>query len=373
MSIRILHVIGQIGVGGCEKQLLELIRRGNHDRSRYGLCYYSPDPDNMVRQFTEAGAQLFYVDKFGESSTTWRFFRSLRRTIREFHPDLIHTWLYSANFWGRLAGRSLGLRRLIASERSISTPYPLGARVAERLLRCTTWTANSQACAQRVRGFLGVPAHRMNVLYNAVELPDRNVQADRIEVRKELGLGPEQRLVLMVGRLTGLKDYPTLFRAARRVCDGEPRVTFLCAGHGELETALRQELARRTLTDRVRLLGLRQDIPRLLSAADVFCLSSRFEGFPNAVAEAMAAGLPVICTRFEGVGEVVQDGGTGLLVGVGDDEALARKVLELLADTGARERLGRSAREWVRENLSWDRLLRQMDELYQQVLEPEGR
>src|ERR1035437_6412376 len=129
MSTRILHVIGQIAVGGCEKQLLELIRRGDHDRYQYGLCYYSPNPDNMVRPFTEAGAQLFYVDKFGESSTTWRFFRSLRRTIREFHPDLIHTWLYSANFWGRLAGRSLGLRRLIASERSIMTPYPLGARV----------------------------------------------------------------------------------------------------------------------------------------------------------------------------------------------------------------------------------------------------
>jgi glycosyltransferase involved in cell wall biosynthesis len=368
MSIRILHVIGQISVGGCEKQLLELIRRSDHGRYRYGLCYYSPNPDNMVREFTEAGAQLLYVDKFGESSTTRRFFGSLRRTIREFHPDLIHTWLYSANFWGRLAGRSLGLRRLIASERSIMTPYPLGARVAERLLRCTTWTANSQASAQRVRGFLGVPAHRMNVLYNAVEMPARNAQTDRVEVRRELGLGPERRLVLMVGRLTAAKDYPTLFRAAQRLCAGEPQVTFLCAGHGDLETALRQELTERKLLDRVRLLGLREDIPRLLSAADVFCLSSRFEGFPNVIAEAMAAGLPVICTRFEGAQEVVQDGRTGLLVGVGDDEALARKVLELLADAGARERLGRSGREWVRENLSWDRLLGQIDELYLRVL-----
>ena len=369
MSTRILHVIGQIGVGGCEKQLLELIRRSDRERYQYGLCYYSPNPDNMVGQFMEAGAQLFYVDKFGESSTTRRFFRSLRRTIREFHPDLVHTWLYSENFWGRLAGRSLGLRRLIASERSIMTPYPLGARAVERLLRCTTWTANSLACAERVRGLLGVRAQRMNVLYNAVELPARDVQADRADVRRELGLGSEQRLVLMVGRLTAAKDYPTLFRAARRVCACEPQVTFLCAGHGDLEAALRQELTEHKLIDRVRLLGLRRDIPRLLSAADVFCLSSRFEGFSNAVAEAMAAGLPVVCTRFEGVGEVIQDGCTGLLVGVGDDEAMARKVLELLADAGARERLGQSAREWVRQNLSWDRLLRQIDDLYHNVLE----
>jgi glycosyltransferase involved in cell wall biosynthesis len=370
MPTRVLHVIGQIGVGGCEKQLLELIRRADRDRYQFGLCYYSPDSESMVRQFTEAGVQLFYVDKFGGSST-WHFFRSLRQTIRQFNPDIIHTWLYSANFWGRVAGRSLGIRRLIASERSIMTSYPLAARLAERLLRCTVWTANSQAGAQRVRGFLGVRAQRMKVLYNAVEPPVRNVQADRDQVRRELGLGLEQKLVLMVGRLTEAKDYPTFIRAAQRICADDLSVTFLCAGHGELEAALREELTERKLTDRVRLLGLRQDIARLLSAADVFCLTSRFEGFPNALAEAMAAGLPVICTRFEGVEEVIQDGGTGLLAGGGDDEALARKVLELLADAGARERLGRAAREWVREHLSWDRLLGQIDELYRTVLESE--
>ncbi len=369
MSTRVLHVIGQIGVGGCEKQLLELVRRADRARCQYGLCYYSPDTDNLIRQFTEAGVQLYYVDKFGPSATTWKFFRSLRGTIRQFNPDILHTWLYSANFWGRLAGRSLGYRRLIASERSFMTSYPLAARVAERLLRCTYWTANSRASAQRVRGFLGVRDQRMKVLYNAVDPPNRNVQADRAEVRRELGLGPEQKLVLMVGRLTEAKDHPTLFRAAQRVLAIDPPVTFLCAGHGELEAALRRELAERKLTDRVRLLGLRRDVPRLLSAADVFCLTSRFEGFPNAVAEAMAAGLPVVCTRFEGVEEVVQDGRTGLLVGVGDDEALARRVGELLAEPGARERLGQAAREWVRQNLSWDRLLGQMDELYRQVLE----
>ena len=114
MPTRILYFIGQIGVGGCEKQLLETVRRTGRDR-QYGLCYYSPNPDNMVGQFTEAGTRLFYVDKFGGASA-WQFFRSLRKTIRQFQPDLIHTWLYSANFWGRLAGRSLGYHRLIASE-----------------------------------------------------------------------------------------------------------------------------------------------------------------------------------------------------------------------------------------------------------------
>ena len=198
-----------------------------------------------------------------------------------------------------------------------------------------------QGQRQRVRGFLGVRDQRMKVLYNAVDPPNRNVQADRAEVRRELGLGPEQKLVLMVGRLTEAKDHPTLFCAAQRVLAIDPPVTFLCAGHGELEAALRRELAERKLTDRVRLLGLRRDVPRLLSAADVFCLTSRFEGFPNAVAEAMAAGLPVVCTRFEGVEEVVQDGRTGLLVGVGDDEALARRVGELLAEPCARERWGK--------------------------------
>lgn len=368
MSIRVLHVIGQIGVGGCEKQLLEVIRRSDQTRYRFGICYYSPDRDRMAGLFAQAGAEMLFVDKFG-GRTTWSFFRSLRRTMAAFRPDIVHAWLYSANFWGRLAARSLGLPRMIASERSIMTPYPLQARLIEKTLRRTMWTANSLAGAQRVQRLLGVPDGRMRVLYNAVELPTRDAQEDRQEVRRELGLDPGQKLVLMVGRLTDAKDYPTLFRAAQRVCQADPHVTFLCAGHGELEAPLREELASRRLTDRVRLLGLRQDIPRLLSAADVFCLTSRFEGFPNAVAEAMADALPVVCTRFEGADEVVQDGVTGLLADVGDDRTIAQHVQQLLADAERGATLGHAARRWVQTNLSWDRLLKDMDDLYRQMLE----
>ena len=110
--IRVLHLIGQIGVGGCEKQLLELCRRMGRDAFELAVGYYSPDPQDMRAAFEEAGVRLYYVNKFGGISL-WGFFRALRGFIRDFQPDIIHTWQYSPNCWGRLAGLSCGHRRFI--------------------------------------------------------------------------------------------------------------------------------------------------------------------------------------------------------------------------------------------------------------------
>jgi len=367
--VRVLHIIGQIGVGGCERQLLELCRRMDRGTFESGVCYDSPDPQNTPEAFEHAGVRLYYVNKFGGISL-WRFFLTLRGFIRDFRPDIIHTWQYSPNCWGRLAGLSCGYTGFICSERS-ATRFPTALRAFEMVFgRRTLYVVNTKAVADALRRSTGCPRDRIRVVYNAVEMPAIEGERARREVRAELGLPPEVPLVLTVGRLTRAKNYPMFFRVARRVLQERPEVVFLAAGHGEEEARLRALHERMGLGPSVRMLGLRRDVPRLMAAADVFCLCSDWEGFPNVLVEAMASGLPVVTTDFAGVREILDKDGTrmGVLVDRNRDDQMSARVLDLLCDAAGRQDLGRKGREYVSQRFSWSRLTQEMERLYSDFL-----
>jgi len=364
VATRVLHFIGQIGVGGCEKQLLELCRRMDRSRFEFGVCYYSPDPENMVEEFKETGAQLYYVNKFGGISL-WRFFLTLRQFIKDFRPDIIHTWQYSPNWWGRTAGLTCGYRRFIASERTARLSYGRMLSLAERWLGPhTVWVANSGAVAQRLAHTLPLREEAIRVIPNAVEPSREDRPACRASVRREFGFAPDQPLVVSVGRLVDVKNYPMLFRAAKSVLAQRPDVRFLVAGHGPMESDLARLRDEMALGDSLRLLGLRNDVPRLLAAADVFCSSSRVEGCPNAILEAMTSGLPVVAARFAGADEVINDGKTGFLTPLDDDQALVTGLLDLLNDPARRTATGQAAQDSMQDRFSYERLVRDMERLY---------
>jgi glycosyltransferase involved in cell wall biosynthesis len=340
------------------------------DRTQFhfGVCYYAPDPNNQIREFQDTGAKLYFVNKFGGISL-WRFFLTLRQFIRDFSPDIIHTWQYSPHWWGRLAGLSCGYRRFISSDRG-TYGYNLPSRLVEfalgrRILR----TANSEAVAQYVHGALKIPRSRIVVIPNGVEVPPLDRKEARDTVRREFGLLPDQLLVLAVGRQTWAKNYPMLFRAARKTVARRSDVVFLCAGGGELAETLQQLHREMGLGASLLMLGLRHDVPRLLAAADVFCTSSQVEGCPNAVLEAMATGLPAVAARFDAAREVVADGRTGFLVDLNDDEAMAGRLLDLLGDPALRARMGQAALGEVQDRFSYEKLVQSMSQLYMGFLD----
>lgn len=363
MPTRVLQIIGQIAVGGAERQLLGLCRRIDQSRFPTAVCYYAPNPDNMVEEFRSTGVQLHFIDKVNMSAL--RFLREMRRVVRTFGPDIIHTWQFSPNWWGRLAGWTCGCRRFIASERTTRLLYGAGCRWLERLVgKRTIWTANSGAVAQSLTKSLGIALDSIRIIYNAVELPKRNRKADRAAIHRELDLTTDQPIVLSVGRLTQAKNYPMLFRAAKRVLAARPEVCFVVAGHGELERKLLRLHDRFGLAQGLRILGLRHDVSRLMNAADVFCLCSQWEGFPNVLIEAMASSLPVVTTAFPGVGEFFLPDQTGLLVDVDDDRNLAAAIERLLDNRELAGRLGHAARERVENRFSRSKLVCNIQALY---------
>ncbi len=170
--------------------------------------------------------------------------------------------------------------------------------------------------------------------------------------------------VLSVGRLRHQKGHSVLLKALPGVLHQFPNVKLLIAGDGVLRPDLEAEAASLGIARNVKFLGMRRDIPVLLSLADIFIFPSRFEGMPNAVLEAMSHGLPIIATRVQGVDEIVHDDENGLLIPLEDPAALSAAMLRLLGNPSERQRLGRSARQTIESDYTVERMCRQ----YERVL-----
>jgi len=190
----------------------------------------------------------------------------------------------------------------------------------------------------------------------------------RNRVRKELGVHADDILVGSVACLKPQKSPLDFVAAAEEAGRDNPRLRFVLAGDGELRTLVEAAARDSVLGERFRLLGWRRDIPDLLSALDVFVLTSRFEGLPRAVLQAMVAGVPVVATAVGGTPEVVENGTTGLLVAPDAPSEVARAVSLLGGDPALRHRLAAAARSRVDEQFDIRRMVRTLDDLYAELL-----
>jgi glycosyltransferase involved in cell wall biosynthesis len=260
----------------------------------------------------------------------------MRRTA----PDVVHANSSKAGVLGRLAAVAAGVPVRIFTVHGWAFSAHSGAastlyRWADRLMSPLTTLTICVAERERTAGL----AARTCVAQRTVVIPNAVDVAAFPQARH--GAGPP--LILAVGRLAEPKDALTLVRALAAV--RELAFTALLVGDGPDRPALQAEVRRLGLQEVVTFAGTRDDVPDLLARADVFALSSRSEGAPVSILEAMAAGLPVVASRVGGVPELVVDGKTGLLVPPGDPGAMGSALGRLLADAGLRRRLGAAGRE----------------------------
>lgn len=272
------------------------------------------------------------------------------RSMRARRPDVVVSFLYQATVVARIAARASGVRAVVSSMRNERLENRLRTVVYRATGVLDTVTVTNSHAAARVLVEEGtVPAHRLRVIPNGVDL--RLFDAPGAPtLRAELRLPAATVLFLGMGRLVAQKDWPTLLRAVAAY-DG-PAAHWAIAGDGPDAPALRALIEQLGVGDRVTLLGLRGDAPRLLAACDALVLSSTYEGLPNVVLEAMAAGRPVVATRVGGCAELL---GTafGLLVPPGRPAELATALAELAGrDPAQRSAIGASAARHIRENYS---------------------
>lgn len=375
-KVKILYVITSTGIGGAEKMLYELVTRLDRERFEPMVCSLKP-----MGQFGEKlrgnDIPFFSLDMpeasgFRGALVTLRsLYRLLMLTVA-LSPDLMHTFLFRANQVGRFIGWIQGVPvisaiRVLEMEKEYH--HTCDARTS---FMSTHYTAVSEEVRQYTIRKSGLKPEKITTIPNGIDLAlFHGIVAD-ISLPESLGLAPDNRLIIFVGRLSRQKGLPFLLEAFCSVAEAVPSARLLIVGEGEDEESLKADAGSRGITDKVVFTGIRSDIPALLSLCEVVVLPSLWEGMPNALLEAMASAKPVVATSAGGVPEVVVDGETGLLVPPSDPKALATALLTLLNDPDRAREMGEKGFERVKRRFDIAATVRRTEELYRQVLLKKG-
>lgn len=269
----------------------------------------------------------------------------------------------------RLAGPAARLAGVpLIRRRGSDMPFPnkLRFRLADRLL-VDGIMVNSRATRRTLlEGNRWLCQEKLHLIYNGIPLEDQRGDANE-DADRELDLAGRHPVLVMVGLLTSRKGHEVLFRAVQQIGDRYPRMAVLVVGEGPLRGRL-EELSRHLgIAGQVRFTGFRDDVARLMRAADVVVLPSQNEGFGYVLAEAMAQARPVVASRISSIPEVVAEGRTGLLVPPGDAGALRDAILDLAADPDKARRMGLAGRRRVEKLFSLQAMLSKVEDLFAEV------
>jgi glycosyltransferase involved in cell wall biosynthesis len=237
-------------------------------------------------------------------------------------------------------------------------------RLAHRVL------VNSQAIRDRIIEQGSTPSRKIIVIRNGVlETSSSRVHA-RDEICSELGINADATLIGMVARMQPVKGHSFFIDAAANVLREQANAHFVLVGDGPLRSEIEDQIARLGIADRVHLLGDRADVARLVPGFDLLVLASLHEGSPNAVMEAMAAGVPVVASAVGGTKELITDGETGYLVPPADSGVLADRIVFALNREDHRAEITSAARRWINTEYGMDRMIRSVERLYDELMAP---
>ncbi len=364
--ITALFIIKPERGAGAEMVLVEAASRLPRDRFRVICGLLTPDADRIIPPHL---ATLDF-NLPGLNGWVWlRFFFKLCWVIYRNRVDLIHVNSYVPGNYARLAAALMQVPIIIDHWHGF-TRFSRKRRLICRVLGY--FTDVSIAVSQGVRDYLlsqiGLDPAKVRVVPNGVDLAAIDAARPGPEVRRELGLSAGVPLLGLVGRLDHWgKGHKELFEAMAALKERYP-LHALIIGGGRRKREVRSLAASLGLAEVVHFLGHRRDVPDLLNALDIFILPSYSEGVSLALLEAMAAARPVIVSRVGGLPEVVEQGKTGLLIPPRDADALAEALARLLDDPDFAKKLGASARRRVRAHFSLDRLGREINAIYEELV-----
>jgi glycosyltransferase involved in cell wall biosynthesis len=338
---RVALLLESDGPGGAEMMLLQLaeeLRRRGHYVLHVG-------PANgagwLSRRFREEG---FDSATFSQRwSLDPACVRGLTRLFRQHGIDVVHSHEFAMAVYGAAAAGSVGAPHVITMHggRYYAERWRRRAALRWAARRSTALVAVSRATGAELARTLGLDAGEIMIVPNGIPFRSGN----RMILRRELGVLPNELLIVAVGNLYPVKGHAVLLRALAGLVHDAPATPWrlAIAGRGEAEAALRSFASEAGIADRVHLLGFRTDVADILAAADVFVMPSLSEGLPLALVEAMSASLPIVASDVGGIPEVVERDAEALLTPPDDAGAIAEALARLLADADMRAALGAAA------------------------------
>jgi glycosyltransferase involved in cell wall biosynthesis len=381
--VKMCHVITRLIVGGAQENTL--LTCALLDRARYApLLVSGPQtgPEGDLRgEAARLAVPTRIVSTLVRQPAPPRDLASALRLWRLFareRPVIVHTHSSKAGIVGRLAARWARVPVVVHTVHGwgfhARTPPVRRATYVGLERLAARWTDRLVVVSERdrekgLREAIGSQGQYVLIRSGIDLAPYRDAARHRATIRESLGIPPAAFVLGAVTRLAPQKDPLTLVRAAADVLRRRPDTYLLLVGDGPLRGELERLAASLGVLGRVRLTGIRRDVPALMGAFDVFLLTSLWEGLPRVIPQAMAAGVPIVATGVDGIGEAVEDGVTGLLAPPGSPARLAERVLEIVTapERGRALALRASARTGEFELAT---MLRRLDALYTELLRP---
>ncbi|MGH9360791.1 MAG: glycosyltransferase [Thermoanaerobaculia bacterium] len=372
---KVALVMSRWARGGKEKFVYELATQLSRERFQ-PIIVTLERCDRAAFPLERSDIEVFCLDK--ARGNDLRVVLRLARLLREQGVDIIHS-----NNWGTLveciaAAKLAGGRPVVHTQHGLDFGFEETGRLRSflRLLvkrSVARWVSRfiavSGEVCEVVRREWRVSGSKVQVITNGVAPMAVGVDGrEREEVRRELEIEPDSLLIGAVGWFRPVKDYPCLVEAMEQVARCLPQARLVIVGDGPLRGAIEAAIERHGVRARVKVLGARRDVARILSALDLFALSSISEGISLSILEAMSLKLPVVATRVGGNPEVVEDGVTGLLVAPRDPKEMARAMVEILSDAPRRRLMGERGHARYQERFSLGRMAAEYEELYRSVV-----
>jgi glycosyltransferase involved in cell wall biosynthesis len=378
MKPNVLFIIDSFEQGGSERQAMQLLTQ-LHASGKcrvYLACLQNrgslrAEADQLgIGEIREYALSSFY---------DLNFLRQLRRLvqfIKENQIDVVHTHCFYTNIFGMTGAFLAGVPARVTSKgETDGFRSPMQKRAERAAFRLSHRVIANCLVVQNQLIREGVSPAKIIQHYNGLNLDRLKVQDDlqREDALAGFGLPVDRRYMSIVANLRNpVKDHPMFLHAAARVRAAVPDAGFAIAGEGELMESLRKLAADLGINDDVFFLGRCDNVADLLFASDIGVLSSKAEGFANAILEYMAAGLPVVATDVGGAREAIAEGETGYLVASGDDEKMAERIVEVLRDPQRAHAMGQRGKSIAAERFSCDRHLQNTLELYHELLAAPG-
>lgn len=372
-KLRVCFVIGQLGKGGAERQLVELVRGLDWKIFKPTVVSLS-EGGYWAGTLRDMGIQVIELrrTKNHEAARLVALFKVLRR-IR---PRIVHTFMFSANTYGRLAAMLAGVPVVVASERSLPVRGKDKTNVEILIDSVLSFFSsavicNSDAAAATLRKRLFFRKKAIFVVHNGIEA-DTYSSPGAMRRRKGSVIGT-------VGNLYPVKNHELFLRIAKALSEkmGEEDLQFVIVGGGPLMSAL-EEMARGLgILSQVTFTGERNDVHQVLQEMDIFVMTSRYEGLSNAIMEAMATGLPVVAGDVGGNRELVEDGMTGYLCSPTDVFGFSEKIATLLRNKVQAKTMGKRGRDRIKGQFSVAVMVKKIEAIYggrfpQEYLSGEG-
>lgn len=359
---RVLHLVHWLTTGGIERWLLQMLSEVDRNQYELDFCCKGETTGSLAPLAESLGAKVWHIplDPAHVSYAT-----RLHALIREQEYHIVHNHLAVYAGMPALVARAAGVPSIVSfhntdhssdvfssplirwlRERYSYASIPLAVQLADIVTGC------ARGVVQVHIDRYGAPASRSRVLYYGVEMLPPLTTSERDQVRQEIGVPETAPVIVHVGRMAPQKNHVGLVRIAARFLTHRPDAVFVLVGDGSLRSEIEAEIAAQGVTPSFRVLGIRNDVERILRAADVFLLPSFFEGLPVVSIEAQSARLPCVGTDLPGMREAIEHGKTGFLLPVEATDSFVNTLRVLLDNDDLRTAMGEFGRQRVERMFS---------------------